>query len=158
MEVPMSVVSSKVRLAVLLLGLLALSMLGPGAQGGGPSYPYYYNNSWYYQPYSGGGYYYSTYYYAPQQYHYAYYYPSYGNRHVYYYNYHTRRYWGRMDLETGKYSMLAEDKRSGDLAQLLKDKAFPEATALKENIIPGSKDVAMTLPPPLPKENEKEKK
>jgi hypothetical protein len=150
----MSVVSTKVRLAVLFLGLLAMSAVVPAVDGRGGSYPYYYDNSWCYQPYSGGSYYYTTYYYAPNQYHYAYYYPSYGNRYVYYYNYHTRRYWGRMDMETGKYAMLAEDKRSGDLGQLLKDKAFPEPTALSENIIPGTK-LAMTLPPALPKDAKK---
>ena len=51
--------------------------------------------------------------------------------------------------------LLPEDKRSGDLDQLLKDKAFPEATALKDNIIPGTKDVAMTMPPQLPKDEKK---
>jgi hypothetical protein len=143
----MSVVT-KVRLAIFALGLLGMSALGTGVQGGGSSYPYYYQNSWYYQP---QGYYYTTYYYAPSAYHYAYYYPSYGSRYVYYYNYHTRRYWGRFDTETGKYAMLPKDKRSGDLEQLIKDKAFPEPTALNQNEIPESNGLKMTAPPALPK-------
>jgi len=147
----MSAIATKARLLLLVGGLLAISSSGaPNLAAQGQSYPYYYDNSWCYQPYDGGHYYYTHYYYAPQQYHHAYYYPNYGRRYVYYYNYHTRKYWGRFDLETGKYAMLADDKKSGDLEKLLKDKAFPEPTALKDNIIPDSKNIAMTAPPPLP--------
>src|SRR5207253_925019 len=119
-----------VRLLLLLGGLLTVGSIGQAT--GGSSYPYYYENQWYYQPYSGGYYYYTHYYYAPNQYHHAYYYPNYGRRYVYYYNYHTKKHWGRFDNETGKYAMLPDNKKSGDLAQLLKDNAFPDPTLLKD--------------------------
>jgi hypothetical protein len=149
----MSAVSAKVRLVVLAAGLLVIGSTGSSSPaaggGGGGNYPYYYGNSWCYTSYQGSPYYYTHYYYAPQQYYHVYYYPSYG-QYAYYYNYHTKKYWGRYDCGGGGYSMLGEGQRSGDLDKLFRDKAFPGPTPLKDNIIPGSKGIAVTAPPALP--------
>jgi hypothetical protein len=135
------------------------------AQGGGyPNYSQWYHNTdynYYYCNYTYGG--------GQDNYHRVYYYPKAhypayygGRRYTYYYNWRTRRYWGRMDLETGKYSLLPEDKRKEKLTDI-KESDFPEPVARATVAIPGAEKMMMKdLPPPLPKDKdlpkEKDKK
>lgn len=102
----------------------------------------YYSN-WNYQPAS--TYYYSTYYYQPHQnyngynYHYCIHYPS-QPQYVYYYNPHSRQYWGRLDLngKDGKvYSILKEADRKEKLADI-PEKAFPAPAEMP--VIPDAAD------------------
>src|SRR5262245_62253503 len=85
---------------------------------------------WYtgWQP-SGQGYYYSTYYYKPYAayptycYNYAVWYPT-ASRYVYYFNPYRKTYWGRFDVQTKGYSLLAEKDRAGRLKDV-PEQAFP---------------------------------
>jgi hypothetical protein len=129
----------------------------------GSSYPYY--SQWTYN--TDHNYYYCNYTYAQPQdsYHRVYYYPTQyypntyysGRRYAYYYNWSTRRHWGRMDLETGKYSMLPEDKRKEKLTDIA-EKDFPVAVARDTITIPGAEKEGLKmkdLPPALPKDKAK---
>ncbi len=108
-----------------------------------------YYSSWSYYPST--TYYYSTYYYQPQQnssgynYHYCISYPA-QPRYVYYYNPHSRVYWGRLDLE-GKdgnvYSILKEEDRKEKLSDI-PETAFPKPAAMP--VIPDSTD-GVTIEP-----------
>ena len=139
-----------VTVAVLLVG----GVTAPKVQA---QYPKYYNNQWYAKGSGASKYYYTHYHYGPgkSQYHHAYYYPSKSKRYVYYYNWEKKRYWGRYDLESGKYSLLPEGKkadgtdyRKEDLDKI-EESDFPEPVALDKVTIPGSTDT-MTAPPKLP--------
>lgn len=76
--------------------------------------------------------------------HYAVYLPH-QPRYVYYYNTHSRKYWGRYDVQTGKYQLLADADKKATIA------AIPESDFGKPGEMPpaepGSDD---TLPPPEP--------
>src|SRR5690242_6471042 len=78
---------------------------------------------------SGLGYSFSTYYYKPYAayptycYNYAVYYPA-TPQYVYYYNPYRGTYWGRFDIKTKGYSLLAEKDRAGRLKDI-PEKAFP---------------------------------
>ena len=131
------------------------------AEGGkGGKYPHY--SKWYHN--TDHNYHYTNYTYGPGQdsYHRVYYYPKThypqyygGRRHVYYYNWSQKRYWGRMDLDTGKYSLLPEGKRKEKLTDIA-EKDFPEPVARETIVIPGTEDLKMTeLPPPLPTDEKK---
>ena len=91
-----------------------------------------YYSSWNYYPQR--SYYYRHYYYQPYasytgyKYHYCIHYPS-TPRYVYYYNPYRRVYWGRYDLESKGYSLLAEKDRNGDLKQI-PETAFPKPGAM----------------------------
>jgi len=127
---------------------------------GGSSYPYY--TQWYYN--NDYNYYYCNYTYSPQpeSYHRVYYYPTTyypntyysGRRYTYYYNWSNRRYWGRMDMETGKYSLLPDDKRKEKISDI-KDSDFPAAVDPNMVSIPGADKLKMTVPPALPKDKAK---
>ena len=109
-----------------------------------------YYSSWNYHPQR--SYYYRTYYYKPQptytsyNYHYCIHYPS-RPRYVYYYNPHSRHYWGRFDLEGTngeQYSILAEEDRKGTLAEI-PESAFPAPAAMP--VIPEAEDGEQVAPP-----------
>ncbi len=102
-----------------------------------------YYSSWSYHPRH--SYYYRTYYHRPHvrynsyNYHYCVHYPS-RPRYVYYYNPHSRRYWGRFDLEGtegAQYSILDPEDRKERLSDI-PEAAFPEPAEMP--IIPGSED------------------
>jgi len=147
-------------LGVLVWGFGSTCRQADQAQAQRRAYPHY--SQWYYN--TDHNYYYCNYTYGEPQdsYHRVYYYPSSyypgwygGRRHVYYYNWRTRRYWGRMDLDTGKYSLLPEDKRKEKLTDI-DEKDFPEPVARDSIAIPGAEKLMMKdLPPALPKDKEK---
>src|SRR5690242_11217839 len=78
---------------------------------------------------SGQGYYFSTHHYKPSRdaagylTNYAVWYPSLP-KYVYYYNPAKKTYWGRYNVQTKGYSLLAEKDRTGRLRDI-PDKAFP---------------------------------
>ena len=125
-----------------VIALAMVSAVGAFANVSEAGHRQYYSN-WSYYPTT--TYYYSTYYYQPQQnssgynYHYCISYPS-QPRYVYYYNPHSRVYWGRLDLE-GKdgnvYSILKEEDRKEKLADI-PETAFPKPAAMP--VIPDSTD------------------
>ena len=138
-----------------LFGLvIAASMVvGPTAQESEAGFRRYrqYYSSWSYRP--ARRYYYSTYYYRPTptypsySYHYTIHYPS-RPRYVYYYNPHTRHYWGRFDregTEGAQYSLLAEKDRKENLEDI-PESAFPAPGAMP--VIPGSEDGEQIAAPP----------
>ena len=78
-----------------------------------PKYHYYYRH-YYYKPYAS---------YSGYRYHYCVYYPR--RRYVYYYNPYRRVYWGRYDLESKGYSLLAKEDRKGSLKDI-PESSFPK--------------------------------
>jgi hypothetical protein len=110
---------------------------------------------------SGQGYYFSTYYYKPYAdyptycYNYAIWYPA-TPRYVYYFNPYRGTYWGRFDVKTKGYSLLAEQDRAGKLKDI-PESAFPGEGALPP--VPDSKDkLTLAEPPDLPAGEELGKK
>jgi hypothetical protein len=102
---------------------------------------------------SGQGYYFSTYHYRPSAgassylNNYAIWYPS-ASRYVYYYNPYRKTYWGRFDVQTKGYSLLAEKDRAGRLKDI-PEQAFPAEGALPQ--VPDAKDqLTLAEPPDLP--------
>jgi hypothetical protein len=99
---------------------------------------------------SGHGYSFSTYHYNPYAsypsycYNYAIWYPT-TPRYVYYFNPYKGTYWGRFDVLTKGYSLLAEKDRAGQLKDI-PEKAFPAAGPLPQ--VPDAKD-QLTLAEPL---------
>ena len=103
-----------------------------------------------------GHYYYRHYYYKPSptytgyRHHYVIYYPT-RPKYYYYYNPYKKVYWGRCPVDYNgqeQYSMLAEQDRKGDLAQI-PETAFPKPTATPP--IPESTDgEKLDLPPDDP--------
>jgi hypothetical protein len=101
------------------------------------SYGYNYC-SYYYQPYYG---------YSGYCYNYCICYPS-QPRYCYYYNPYSCTYWGRFDLKTGGYSLLAKADRKAKLSDI-PEKAFPPEG--KMPAIPDAKDqLVLAEPPDLP--------
>jgi hypothetical protein len=101
--------------------------LGMGAAWSGRAeagYQHYYS-SWHRSPYA---YSYRYYYYQPNAYDYVIYYPK-QPRYLYYYNPVGKTYWGRFDLKTKGYALLAEADRKGALKDIPEEK-FPEAGPL----------------------------
>jgi hypothetical protein len=84
-----------------------------------------YYSSWHRSPYH---YHYRYFYYTPSAYDYVISYPA-QRRYLYYYNPVSRTYWGRFDLKTKGYSLLAEADRKGALKDIPEDK-FPAPTDL----------------------------
>lgn len=123
--------------------LFAATLVAVNAGGFGQQY----YGDWTYYP--SRGYHYCNYNYKPYasypnySYHYCICYPSQPN-YVYYYNPHRSYYWGRCDLQTMQYSLLAE----GDRRQSLKD--IPEAAFPKPGqmpLIPAGVDNGKEVPP-----------
>jgi hypothetical protein len=131
---------------MMIVAAMGLCAMGTIAEA---HYPHYYKTKWY-PRYVGTTvtYYYSNYYYAPDRYHICYYYPERGRRHIYYYNWERRVYWGRFDIETGKYSLLEQKDRKENLGDI-PESAFPNPVALDQVKIPGT-DLNITAPPGLP--------
>jgi tetratricopeptide (TPR) repeat protein len=106
----------------------------------GAGYRHFYS-SWHPTQYH---YYYRSYYYKPNAYDYVIYYPQYP-RYLYYYNPVSKVYWGRFDIKTRGYSLLAEADRKGALKDI-PEKAFPEPGELPP--IHGDKDQDKVQAPP----------
>jgi hypothetical protein len=133
--------------AVLLVG----GVTAPKAQA---QYPDYYKSNtgqcWYSKGSGAYKYYYCYYYYAPGKYHHCYYYPSVSKRYVYYYNWQTKVYWGRYDLESGEYAMLEDGDKKGELKDIPPDAFKKNVKPIGEFAIPGSDGAKMRAPPKLP--------
>lgn len=137
------------------LALACALALGAGAAWGGRAdagfHPYY--SRWHPATrYS----YYRTYYYQPNAYDYVLYYPKLQPRYLYYYNPVARTYWGRFDVKTKGYSLLAEADRKGALKDI-PDSKFPEPADLppvhgdkdQDKVeAPPTDDLPIDLPPP----------
>jgi hypothetical protein len=102
---------------------------------------------------SGKGYYFSVHHYKPSRdaagylTNYAVWHPSLP-RYVYYYNPAKKTYWGRYNVQTKGYSLLAEKDRTGRLRDI-PDKAFPPEGELPQ--VPEAKDkLTLEVPPDLP--------
>jgi hypothetical protein len=119
------------------LVLVSLFAVGETAQAG--SYGQY-NYS------ASRGYGYRTYTYYSQTYrsyrsHVAVYHPR-STRYVYYFNSHSRRYWGRYDLQTGMYQLLPENQRKESLNEI------PENAFGQPGPMPGEEEGGEDLLPP----------
>lgn len=102
---------------------------------------------------SGRGYFFSSYFYKPYVgypsycYNYAIYFPAAPNF-VYYFNPYKGTYWGRFNVNTKGYSLLAEKDRKGALSDI-PEKAFPKEGPLP--LVPDAKDpLTLDQPPQLP--------
>ncbi|QDU40818.1 hypothetical protein Mal4_51800 [Maioricimonas rarisocia] len=142
-------------MAVLAVPVIMTSTESTEAEAG-YGYRQYYSSWNYYPSYR---YYYRTYYYKPYRrysgyrYHYCIHYPS-RPRYVYYYNPHSRRYWGRFDLQ-GKdgahYSLLKKEDQRENLADIPED-AFPAPAAMPQ--IPEAEDgVQIEMPEGVPEQD-----
>ena len=127
--------------AAVVAGLAAAGVLGAAGEAAAGSYGRY--------TYSASrGYGYRTYsYYSvthrAYHHHVAVYRPT-QPRYVYYYNSQTRVYWGRYDLDTGRYQLLPAEHKRGTLADI-PESAFPAGGPLPAEG-PGSDEPL--LPPP----------
>ncbi len=126
---------------LMVLGSASQSQAGFGRQ---------YYGGWNHSP---RGFYYNTYYYKPYvsypsyYYNYCIYYPSQPS-YVYYFNPYRSAYWGRFDLKTKGYSLLAVADRK-ELLNDIPESKFPPEGALPA--IPDAKDkVQINEPPDLP--------
>lgn len=148
----MSIHKQLTKVALFGLVMIATAMVGPATQDSEAGFRRYrqYYSSWSYRP--ARRYYYSTYYYKPYSsyssynYHYCVHYPS-RPRYTYYYNPHSRRYWGRFDhegKEGAQYSILAEKDRKENLDDI-PESAFPAPAAMPT--IPDSEDGVQIEPP-----------
>jgi hypothetical protein len=132
-----------------LAGAVALvAALGVSSAQAGQGRQYY--GGWQHSP---RGYSFSTYHYKPYAayptycYNYAIWYPSAPN-YVYYFNPYKGTYWGRFDVQTKGYSLLAEKDRAGQLKDI-PEKAFPAEGPLPQ--VPDAKDsLTLAEPPDLP--------
>ena len=102
---------------------------------------------------SAQGFYYSTHHYRPDagaltfSTNYAIFYPEHP-QYIYFFNPLKGTYWGRFDVKTKGYSLLAEKDRAGRLKDI-PEKAFPDEGPLPE--IPDAKDkLTLAEPPDLP--------
>jgi hypothetical protein len=118
------------RLAILTMVIAAMAVTTFASEANAFYRYRQYYSSWNYQP--SRSYYTSQYYYRPTptyptySYHYCVYRPS-QPRYVYYYNTHTRKYWGRFDCqgtEGHQYSLLKAEDQKGSLEEI-PEKAFP---------------------------------
>jgi hypothetical protein len=132
-----------------LAGAVALvAALGVSPARAGQGRQYY--GGWQHSP---RGYSFSTYHYKPYAayptycYNYCIWYPSAPN-YVYYFNPYRKTYWGRYDVQTKGYSLLAEKDRAGQLKDI-PEKAFPAEGPLPQ--VPDAKDsLTLAEPPDLP--------
>jgi hypothetical protein len=132
-----------------LAGAVALVVaLGVSPARAGVARQYY--SGWQHGP---RGCWYTTYYYKPSAgypgycHNYALWYPLAPNF-VYYFNPSKGTYWGRFDLKTKGYSLLAEKDRTGQLKDI-SESAFPEEGPLPQ--VPDAKDdLTLAEPPDLP--------
>jgi hypothetical protein len=129
-----------------LAGAVALvAALGVSSAQAGSGRQYY--SGWQHSP---RGCFFSTYFYKPSAssptycHNYAIWYPSAPNF-VYYFNPYKGTYWGRFDVKTKGYSLLAEKDRAGQLKDI-PEKAFPAEGPLPQ--VPDAKD-KLTLAEPL---------
>src|SRR5689334_6248759 len=127
---------------------LAATFGGSSAKAGFGGRQYY--GGWHH---TSRGYWYSNYYYKPYAsfpsycYNYAIQYPK-SPRFVYYFNPYKHTYWGRFDMQTKGYSLLAEKDRAGQLKDIPETK-FPAEGPLPP--VPDTKDqVQLQEPPDLP--------
>jgi hypothetical protein len=130
--------------AVALVAALSVSPANAG------TYARQYYGGW---QHSNQGYWYCNHYFKPYAdyptylYNYCIYYPT-TSKYVYYYNPYKGTYWGRFDVQTKGYSLLAEKDRAGQLKDI-PEKAFPQEAALPA--VPETKDkVQLAEPPDLP--------
>ncbi len=134
--------------ALLFSGVLAATTAVAG-------YGRCYYSSWSYYPQR--SYYYCNCNYQPYvnsdsySYHYCVYVPT-QPRYCYYYNPGSQTYWGRYDLESKGYSMLAEKDRKQSLKDI-PETAFPKPGAMPT--IPGAKDDLKLEVPPAPPADDK---
>ena len=142
------------RTALLVILSVAATVSGFSSAEAHPGARRQYYSSWSYYP--SRSYYYTRYYYKPTptyptySYHYCVSYPS-RPRYVYYYNPHTRQYWGRFDCE-GKsgeqYSLLKPEHRKENLNDI-KEEHFPKPGPMP--VIPeatdGTKSDGATIDP-----------
>ena len=101
-----------------------------------------------------GPYHYSHYYYSPTRYHYVVSFPS-QPRYLYFFNPHSRLYWGRFDREGkpgAEFSTLSENDRREHLSEI-QETAFPKPGKIPS--IPDSDNDDPIDPPPAPPEVEK---
>jgi hypothetical protein len=131
--------------AVALVAACGVSSAKAGFSGGRQYY-----GAW---RHSSHGYWYCSHYYKPYPnyptycYNYCIYYPA-SAKYVYYYNPYKGTYWGRFDIQTKGYSLLAEKDRGGKLKDI-PEKAFPPEGPLPA--VPDSKDkVQLEEPTDLP--------
>lgn len=132
----------------ILLGTLAATLLCAVAIPAYAGFRRHYYGSWGYN--TSYSYYYRPYYYYPSttytgayHYHYCIHYPS-QPRYVYYYNPYSSQYWGRYDLESQGYSLLAEKDRKANLKEI-PESAFPKPGEMPA--IPESED-GVKIPAP----------
>jgi hypothetical protein len=132
-----------------LAGAVALvAALGVSSAQAGFGRQYY--GGWQHSP---RGFFFSTYHYKPYAaypsycYNYAIWYPSAPN-YVYYFNPYKGTYWGRFDVQTKGYSLLAEKDRAGQLKDI-PEKAFPPEGPLP-NVPDANDKVQLQEPPDLP--------
>lgn len=126
-----------VKIALALLALAAAPALADA--GSYSAYAYSASRGYGYRSYS----YYSVTYQTVRT-HVAVYHPRHPG-YVYYYNPHSRVYWGRYDVAAGTYQLLPADARKATLAEI-PDSAFGEPGALPP-AEPGGEGL---LPPPVP--------
>ena len=131
-----------------LAGVVALAVLGVSVARSGHARQYY--EAW---QRSAQGYYFSVYHYRPDagdpayRTNYAIYYPA-TPQYIYYFNPLKGAYWGRFDVKTKAYSLLAEKDRAGRLKDI-PEKAFPAEGPLPQ--VPDAKDkLTLAEPPDLP--------
>jgi hypothetical protein len=133
-----------------LAGAVALTaaLVVPSARAGLAARQYY--SGW---RHSSQGYWFSTHYYKPYADYpsyctnYCIYYPG-APKFVFYFNPYRGTYWGRFNVQTKGYSLLAEKDRAGRL-KAIPEKAFPKEGELPP--VPDSKDkVQLEEPPDLP--------
>ena len=128
------------RIALVALAALALTA-GAADAGGYGRYGYSQSRGYSYRTYS---------YYVPAyrvyRAHVAVYVPS-RPRYVYYYNSHSRVFWGRYDTQAGNYQLLPDAAKRADLAQIREADFLPGGPMPKEG--EGS-DEQLLPPPPAP--------
>ncbi|MCA9051855.1 MAG: hypothetical protein KDA89_24120 [Planctomycetaceae bacterium] len=134
----------RTKLGILLLAVAATAVVGLTTSSESKAFYGYrqYYSSWSYRP--SYNYYYTRYYYKPTptystySYHYCVYRPS-QPRYVYYYNPHSRHYWGRFDCEGtpgAQYSLLKPEDRKEKLEEI------PESSFPKPGPMPAVPDAA----------------
>ena len=123
-----------------LAGALALGVIGVVGGRADAGFPQSYSD-WHKSPYS---YYYRYYYSRPNTYDYVILYPK-QPRYLYYYNPVAKVYWGRFDLKSKGYSLLAEADRKGLLKDIPESK-FPEPGDMPQ--VPGGQDGEKVQTPP----------
>lgn len=127
------------RIAIVAVALLATTSVSTAGTYG--SYRYSASRGYHYRTYS----YYSV---TARAYHrhVAVYRPT-QPRYVYYYNGQTRVYWGRYDLETGKYQLLPDGQKKANLCDIPQSAFLPGGPMPNEG---AGSDEALLPPPEAP--------